>query len=255
MVSFLKLRPAVAPVSRPPVAPTGWQRLRCCGDQQKSSSEGASPSPRLIPLGFPRRWPSIGIALSSLGFIIGPVLDGIHSNAQLLVYDNGAVNIGPLQTNVLVPPFLGVFYGVIGLLQLVLDNQFASKGRLRKTGSKRLLFSLIFLILILELSAEMYKAGTPYNIEAYVLFALAELNWYLFDGTWWGFGLAAFVGVCCPLAEIPLMKYFDLWHYPKANVAIFDEGLRLNSLVATHISFFPYHQLVYCMYQGGHEYA
>ncbi|MCO5560097.1 hypothetical protein L7F22_013704 [Adiantum nelumboides] len=262
--------------------------------------------------GFPQRWPIIGIALSSLGFCIGPLLDGIHSNAQLLVYDTGAINIGPLQTNVLVPPFLGVFYGVVGLLQLVLDNRFAAKDRLPKTSSKRLLLSFIFLIVILELSAEMYKAGTPYNREAYVLFALAELNWYLFDGTWWGFGLAALVGVGCPLAEIPLMKdkivvkvdsydrflcadcytsrvrsdfaslinqevrkqvygmrpynvcggwqnsfqlllgiaiwklsfsqmrgYFDLWHYPKANVAIFDEGL-VTWVLACYFSYVPF---------------
>ncbi|MCO5562781.1 hypothetical protein L7F22_016413 [Adiantum nelumboides] len=138
-----------------------------------------------------------------------------------------------------VPPFLGVFYGVVGLLQLVLDNRFAAKVRLPKTSSKRLLLSFIFLIVILELSAKMYKAGTPYNLEAYVLFALAELNWYLFDGTWWGFGLAALVGVGCPLAEIPLMKYFDLWHYPKANVAIFDEGL-VTWVLACYFSYVPF---------------
>ncbi|KAH7432757.1 hypothetical protein KP509_07G038300 [Ceratopteris richardii] len=221
--------------------PSSWERIRCCSsehqqNQQERSSTG-EPS-TLNRLSFPGKWPSISIALSSVGFFLGPLLDGIHSNVQLLVYDDWAINIGSLKTNIVVPPLLGIFYGVVGLLQLVLDNLFA-KGRLPKTDSKRLFLSFLFLVFILELSAEMYKSGTPYNIEAYALFGLAELNWYLFDRTWWGFGLAAVAGVCCPLAEVPLMKFFNLWHYPNANIVVFDEGL-VTWILACYFSYIPF---------------
>jgi hypothetical protein len=50
-------------------------------------------------------WPTIGATLLGLGFVLGPILDGIHSNVELQVYANGAINIGPLKTNVVVVGF------------------------------------------------------------------------------------------------------------------------------------------------------
>ncbi|KAJ8747167.1 hypothetical protein K2173_013150 [Erythroxylum novogranatense] len=155
------------------------------------------------PASFRTSWPSISLSLFGVGFVLGPLLDGIHSRVNLQVYQNGFINIGPLQTNVWVPPILGLFYCTVGLLQLFLDERVSSQ--VHEGSPQKVAASLIALVLLLELSAELYRAGIAANIEAYILFAAAEFIWFTLDRTWLG--------------------WFHLWHYPHANIEILGQGL------------------------------
>ncbi|GBG85753.1 hypothetical protein CBR_g40482 [Chara braunii] len=72
-------------------------------------------------------WLKLAGILFASGCILGPLLDGIHSCVDLVVYDKGAVAIGPtttfaLKTNFWVAPLLGAFHAVVGTCHVFVEK-------------------------------------------------------------------------------------------------------------------------------------
>lgn len=114
-------------------------------------------------------WGYFALWMFALGFGMGPPLDGLHSAVGLQVYDSWPIVIGGepdgLHTSVWVKnkpktlalttrfvilnfgfnqvfPLLGLFYSILGPLQILLDSKFSSPGQLKKGSWTAILTSV-----------------------------------------------------------------------------------------------------------------
>lgn len=71
----------------------------------------------------------------------------------------------------------------------------------------------------------------PFNKISLILAACSALNYLLFDGTKQGLTLAVLTAVAAPAAELVLMHYFGVWHYPQGNFPAALDGNGIPSFV------------------------
>lgn len=200
---------------------------------QKDADRGSGPrgSPGVLATIIERlqdvQWVPTLSLLAVLGALLGPPMDGFHSNVRLLEYDYLPVTIGPWRTSLVDVPLLGLYYSVAGALALVLDTVWPRTSTASppppSTASVALQFGL--LAAFLQLSAVMYDSGVSYAQIWTVLGPTAVIGWWLTDGTKQAAVLGALSFALCPVAEALLMHFGGVWHYPRADVFIGGEGV------------------------------
>ncbi|KAL6746529.1 hypothetical protein V8C86DRAFT_2939848 [Haematococcus lacustris] len=180
-----------APVARPATAPSGSAQGPTRGGQGT-----AAPQLQLDRWAF-----TSTLAVSGAG--LGTLLDGIHSRVGLQQYDWMPLQLGGLATSAAVPPLLAMFYCVAAA---------------RSSDVTWVAISFGVLAAQLQLSAWAYASGAPLDQLTALLAAVALASWWVLDGTKQGLALAALVAVGAPAAELLLLHWLPLWHYPRADI-------------------------------------
>jgi len=168
-------------------------------------------------------WATFLVVLGQMGAVIGTMTDGLHSSKALQVYDLGAIQLGGLNTSLAVPPLLGIFYVVLGALVPFSDNIFPDEPATQKAQERAkdvpfIALSFGLLALLTYLSAVLYESGTPFNQISLVLGLGAFVNWFLLDGTKQGLALSTICAIGAPAAELVLLHFVPLWHYPRGDM-------------------------------------
>lgn len=166
---------------------------------------------------------SVLLTLALSGGTTGTFLDGIHSRAQVLIYDSAPIQMGGLMTSLWVPPLLAAFYFVLGGTVIFADSRLApvdktTRRAMQHASLSKMALSFGALAAMLELSSYLYSHDYESNTICLILAACAALNYLVFDSTKQGLSLAVMVAVAAPATELLLMGGGHLWHYPAADL-------------------------------------
>lgn len=149
----------------------------------------------------------------------------LHYFTAKQVYDVAPITVGGLETSLIVPPLLGIFYVVLGFLTCIADNVAPGKEtamaqqRSGQGQSSYVALCFSFLAVNLYISAKLFEYQfSPQQIFA-TLSLLTAVNWAVFDRTKQGIGLAVVCGLGAPAAELVLMAVAGVWHYSRPDVA------------------------------------
>lgn len=166
--------------------------------------------------------PTVLSTLALTGATTGTFLDGIHSRAGVLVYDQMPFQLGGLFSSAWVPPLLACFYIVLGTSIALVDlgmseTDSTTRMVMRNAGLARMALSFGTLAAMLWLSSYLYMQGYESSTICSILAGCAALNYLIFDSTKQGLVLAVICAVGAPAAELLLMGLLHLWHYPAAD--------------------------------------